>query len=48
VNYATEITYIGRLVWLDTSETSHKAARAFDAVVWRVGHLRRDMNFYTY
>jgi hypothetical protein len=32
-------------VWLDTFETSHEAAHAFNAVAWRFSHSRRDMNF---
>jgi hypothetical protein len=32
-------------IGLDTFETAHEAARAYDAVAWRLGRLRRSMNF---
>jgi hypothetical protein len=42
--YVAEIT-CGQQVWLDTFETPHEAARAFDAAAWRFGRLRKDINF---
>jgi hypothetical protein len=32
-------------IGLDTSELAHEAARAYDAVAWRLGRSRRSMNF---
>jgi hypothetical protein len=32
-------------IGLDTFETAHEAARAYDAVAWRLGRPRRSMNF---
>jgi hypothetical protein len=32
-------------IGLGTFETMHEAARAYDAVAWRLGRLRRSMNF---
>jgi hypothetical protein len=32
-------------IGLGTFKTVHKAARAYDAVAWRLGHPRRSMNF---
>jgi hypothetical protein len=32
-------------IGLGTFETAHEAARAYDAVAWRLGRSRRSMNF---
>jgi hypothetical protein len=32
-------------IGLGTFETAHEAARAYDAVAWRLGRPRRSMNF---
>jgi hypothetical protein len=32
-------------IGLGTFETAHEAARAYDAVAWRLGCSRRSMNF---
>jgi hypothetical protein len=36
---------INERIGLGTFETAHEAARAYDAVAWRLGHSRQSMNF---
>jgi hypothetical protein len=43
--FYTEIRSGEERIGLGTVETTHEAARAYDAVAWRLGCPRRSMNF---
>jgi hypothetical protein len=43
--FNAEIRSGDECIGLGTFETAHKAARAYDAVAWRLGRSRRSMNF---
>ncbi|KAK1615171.1 hypothetical protein QYE76_020688 [Lolium multiflorum] len=44
--YYAEIRDGGERIGLGTYETAHEAARAYDAVAWRLGRPRSSMNFH--
>ncbi|KAK1617124.1 hypothetical protein QYE76_022641 [Lolium multiflorum] len=44
--YYAEIRDGGGRIGLGTYETAHEAARAYDAVAWRLGRPRSSMNFH--
>ncbi|XP_051202052.1 uncharacterized protein [Lolium perenne] len=43
--FYAEIWSGGERIGLDTYETAHEVARAYNAVSWRLGRPRRSMNF---
>jgi hypothetical protein len=43
--FYAEIRYGDERIGLGMFETAHEAARAYDAVAWRLGRSRRSMNF---
>jgi hypothetical protein len=45
VTFYAEIRSGKERIGLGTFETAHEAARAYDAVTWRLGRPRRSMNF---
>jgi hypothetical protein len=44
--FDAEIRSCEERIRLGTFETAHEAARAYDAVAWRLGRCRRTMNFH--
>jgi hypothetical protein len=43
--FYAEIRSNDERIGLGTFETAHEAARAYDAIAWRLGRSRRSMNF---